>query len=67
MAQPQSEPELHAVPGGWVAEREGVRVLACCGQEALLRLNIEILARGEQTRIQPPGSPIVEEVQPPFA
>lgn len=53
------------VDGGWVAERDGVKVLASCGQEALLRLNVEI-ARREPPRLES-GRLIIEDAPPPIA
>jgi hypothetical protein len=37
--------DLRLDEGVWVAEREGVRVEAACGQEALLRLSVELVRR----------------------
>ena len=55
------EPELRISSGGWVAEREGIQVVSACGQEALLRLELELWRRHSDWA---PGSRlIVEEAQ----
>jgi hypothetical protein len=55
------DPELRLNEKGWTAERNGVRVTAACGQEALLRLGIELWAHGT-----PSGERLIaEEVQAP--
>jgi hypothetical protein len=63
MAHASFDPRLRPVQGGWVAEGDGLQVRASCGQEALLRLNIE-LARREPKRRQT-GRLIIEDAPYP--